>query len=323
MGTQKQLMKAILAEKPGNADVLSYGDAEIPRPALDEVLIKVKAAGVNRPDLLQREGRYAPPEGASPILGLEVAGIIEETGERVCALLEGGGYAEYARARREQVLPLPKGTTFEQAAALPECIFTVWKNVFVIGYLRRNETALVHGGASGIGTTAIQMIKAFGGNVIVTAGTDEKCHACLDLGADLAINYKTADFREQVLRFTRDKGVNMVLDMVGGDYVPKNIDCLAQYGRHVSIAGLNGSSAEIPIGKIMQKQLYITGSTLRPSPAHEKATLAADILKNVWPLVESGKIRPLIQEVFPLKEAANAHKALEKGDHVGKFVLKP
>ncbi|MGB4056506.1 MAG: NAD(P)H-quinone oxidoreductase [Alphaproteobacteria bacterium] len=315
-------MKAIFFDSPGGSDVLRYGEAEKPETNGGEVLIKVAYAGVNRADLLQRMGHYDPPPGASPLLGLEVSGTIEETGEKVCALLEGGGYAEYARVRRTQCLPIPNGLSLEQAAALPEAVFTVWKNIYSIGFLRRGETALIHGGASGIGTMAIQMIKAFGGNVIVTAGNDLKCRACKKLGADLAINYKTQDFVPLVSDFTGGKGVNVVLDMVGGDYVARNIDCLAKYGRHVSIAYPDGAKATISIPKIMQKQLILTGSTLRAAPFHEKEDLADGIREYVWPHIASGKIKPVIHKVFPLKDAAKAHEILEKGENTGKLVLK-
>jgi NADPH2:quinone reductase len=322
MTHEKQFMKAIDLRGPGGPEQMVYGDMERPQPGPGQVLIRVRAAGVNRPDLLQRRGHYPPPPGASPVLGLEVAGIIEETGEAVCALLEGGGYAEYAVAARAQCLPLPKGLSFEEAAALPECVFTVWNNVFIRGGFQSGETVLVHGGASGIGTTAIQMIRAFGGHVLVTCGSAEKAQACLKLGANLAINYKTQDFVAETLDYTQGRGVDLVLDMVGGDYVPRNLSCLATDGRHVSIAFLNGKDARISVQEIMQKRLVLTGSTLRPRPAAEKAALAAGILEKVWPLVEKGEIRPLLHKTFALQDAAKAHAALESGDHTGKIVLK-
>lgn len=314
-------MKSIEIRKPGGAEELILTDTPKPIPKTGEVLIKVKAAGVNRPDILQREGRYPPPHGASEVLGLEVAGIIEETGEVVCALLEGGGYAEYATVAQSQCLPIPKGLSFEEAAALPECVFTVWNNVFVIGKHQTGETVLVHGGSSGIGTTAIQMIKAFGGQVIVTCGSNEKCRACLDLGADYAINYKQEAFSEKVLEFTQDKGVQLLLDMVGGDYLRRNIECLSEGGRHVSIAFLGGAKSEIIVPQIMKKRLTLTGSTLRPRSRKEKGKLAQEIKNKTWPKIEEGLIRPVIFKTFPLKEAADAHRALEKGDHIGKIVL--
>lgn len=290
-----------------------------PTPGPGEVLIRVQAAGVNRPDILQRLGKYPPPPGITDIPGLEVAGIREDTGEAVCALLSGGGYAEYAVAPEVQCLPVPENLSMEEAAALPECVFTVWNNLFLRGLLKNGETVLIHGGASGIGTTAIQMAKAFGARVIVTAGTEDKCTACRKLGADLAVNYKTSDFVDEVKKFCG--GVDVVLDMVGGDYVPRSIEIMNPDGRHVSIAYLNGAKAEVHIPAIMQKRLTLTGSTLRARPAEEKAALARDIKEIVWPLIGAGKIRPVIFKTFPLAEAAAAHEALEKGDHVGKIVL--
>lgn len=291
----------------------------VPVPAPGEVLIRVHAAGVNRPDLLQRLGKYPPPPGVTDIPGLEVAGIREDTGAEVCALLAGGGYAEYAVAPEGQCLPVPKGLSMAEAAALPETVFTVWNNLFLRGGLKAGETALIHGGASGIGTTAIQMAKAFGARVIVTAGTEEKCAACRDLGADLAVNYKTSDFVNEIKKFC--DGVDVVLDMVGGNYVSRSIEIMSPDGRHVSIAFLNGAKAEIDIRQVMQKRLTFTGSTLRNRPVAEKAALARDIREKVWPLVEAGKIRPVIFATFPLDQAAAAHEALEKGDHAGKIVL--
>lgn len=295
----------------------------VPVPGPDEVLIKVYAAGVNRPDLLQRMGKYPPPPGVTDIPGLEVAGVVVASnsqkwaaGDQVCALLAGGGYAEYAVAPAGQCLPLPRGIDMTMGAAMPETVFTVWNNVFVRGKLKAGETLLIHGGASGIGTTAIRMAKAFGARVVVTAGSDDKCQACRELGADQAVNYKTRDFLTEV-----KGGVDVVLDMVGGDYVPRNIELLKEGGRHVSIAFIGGTKAEIDIIQIMRKRITLTGSTLRPRPAAEKAALADGILNYVWPLVESGKIRPAIHRTFPLAQAQEAHQALEKGDHIGKIVL--
>jgi NADPH2:quinone reductase len=295
----------------------------VPAPGADEVLIRVYAAGVNRPDLLQRMGKYPPPPGVTDIPGLEVAGVVVTSnshkwtaGDQVCALLAGGGYAEYAVAPAGQCLPLPRGIDMVMGAAMPETVFTVWNNVFVRGQLKAGETLLVHGGASGIGTTAIQMAKAFGARVIVTAGSDDKCQACRELGADQAVNYKTRDFLTEIRG-----GVDVVLDMVGGDYVPKNIQLLKEGGRHVSIAFQRGTKAEFDIVQIMQKRLTITGSTLRPRSVAEKTALADGILNYVWPLAESGKIRPAIHATFPLTRAQEAHEALEKGDHIGKIVL--
>ncbi len=289
----------------------------VPAPGPGEVLIRVAAAGVNRPDILQRQGKYPPPPGVTDIPGLEVAGIRADTGEAVCALIAGGGYAEYVAAPEGQCLPVPKGLDMVQAAALPETVFTVWNNLFLRGGLKSGETVLIHGGASGIGTTAIQMAKAFGANVIVTAGSDEKCAACRELGADEAINYKTRDFAA----LCKDR-VDVVLDMIGGPYIPRNMEVLKNDGRHVSIAVQGGSKAEIHIPTLMQKRLILTGSTLRPRPVAEKTALARDIQKHVWPLIEAGKIQPVIFKTFALSDAAAAHAALENGDHIGKIVLK-
>lgn len=309
------MMKAV--EIRGNT--LHLTERPVPAPEAGEVLIRVRAAGVNRPDILQRLGKYPPPPGVTDIPGLDVAGIREDTGEAVCALLAGGGYAEYAVAPEGQCLPVPQNLPMEEAAALPEAVFTVWNNLFLRGSLKSGETALIHGGASGIGTTAIQMAKAFGARVIVTAGTEDKCEACRRLGADFAINYKTSDFVSEIKKFCG--GVDVVLDMVGGDYVARSIEIMNPDARHVSIAYLNGVKAEINISTIMQKRLTLTGSTLRARPAAEKAALARDLKEKVWPSIESGKIRPAIFKTFPLTEAAAAHDTLEKGEHVGKIVL--
>jgi NADPH2:quinone reductase len=296
-----------------------------PRATEGEVLVRVAAAGLNRPDILQRLGKYPPPPGVTDIPGLEVAGMVVESrdpswqaGDRVCALVAGGGYAEYVAVPGGQCLPVPDGMTMTEAAALPETLFTVWNNVFVRGRLQAGETLLVHGGASGIGTTAIQMAKARGAHVIVTAGSDDKCAACRRLGADIAINYKTQDFA-QVAK--ESGGADVVLDMVGGDYVAKNLDLLNEGGRHVSIAFIGGTKAEIDIVQVMRKRLTLTGSTLRPRPVAEKEALAASIRAEIWPLVANGTIKPVIFRTFPLKEAGLAHQALEKGDHIGKIVL--
>lgn len=294
-----------------------------PVPADGEVLIRVAAAGVNRPDVLQRLGKYPPPPGVTDIPGLEVAGEIVDSndpqwraGDKVCALLAGGGYADYAVAPGGQCLPVPAGIEMAEAAALPETVFTVWNNVFVRGGLRAGETLLVHGGASGIGTTAIQMAAAHGARVVVTAGTDDKCASCLEIGADEAINYNSRDFADAITG-----GVDVVLDMVGGDYMAKNIALLNEEGRHVSIAFQRGVKAEIDITQVMRKRLTLTGSTLRPRPVAEKAALAAGIRAHVWPWVEAGLLRPVMHAAFPLAAADKAHQALEKGDHIGKIVL--
>lgn len=316
-------MQAIEITQFGGPEVLKLAERPVPEPAEGEVLIRVHAAGVNRPDALQRLGKYPPPEGASDIPGLEVAGEIVKSrapewreGDKVCALLAGGGYAEYAAAPAGQCLPVPEGLGMAEAAALPETVFTVWNNVFKHGQLKAGETLLIHGGSSGIGTTAIRMAKAAGAKVIVTAGSAAKCAACRDLGADLAINYREEDFAAAI----GENRVDVVLDMVGGDYVPRNLKVLKPGGRHVSIAFLGGAMSEINIPLVMQKSLLLTGSTLRPRPDSEKRALRDEILKNVWPQVEAGKIRPVIDKTFPLAEAAAAHRALE-ADHIGKIVL--
>ncbi len=314
----QQMMKAVEIE----SGILRLTDRPVPVPATGEVLIRVYAAGINRPDIIQRLGKYPPPPGITDIPGLEVAGEIVESGEKICALLAGGGYAEYAVAPAGQCLPIPENLDMIQAAALPETIFTVWNNLFKRGHLQYGETALIHGGASGIGTTAIQMAKAWGATVITTAGSDEKCGACQELGADLAINYKTQDFVEESRNFTEGKGVDVILDMIGGDYLPRNIDALAEDGRHVSIAFMKGIRAEIDIKTIMQKRLTLTGSTLRPRPVAEKEALAQEIKEHIWPLIESGQIMPVIFKTFSLAQASEAHQALEKGDHIGKLILK-
>lgn len=316
MTTQtQQIMKAIKIRTFGGPEALEIQEISIPNPDPDEVLVKVHAAGVNRPDLLQRMGKYPPPPGITDTPGLEIAGEIVATGEKICALIAGGGYAEYALVPKGQYLPIPQGLSMVEAAALPETVFTVWNNVFVRGALKPGEAILIHGGASGIGTTAIQMAKAHGARVIVTAGSDEKCAACIKLGADQAVNYKTQDFSEIL------SDIDVVLDMVGGDYVAKNLKVLRDGGRHVSIATMNGSKAEIDIRLVMQKRLVLTGSTLRNRPVAEKAELARGIHETVWPWIEAGKVKPAIFKTFPLEETAQAHAALEAGDHVGKIVL--
>lgn len=308
-------MQAIEIIPPG---LLTMAQRPVPIAKSGEILIRVAAAGVNRPDLLQRIGKYPPPPGITDIPGLEIAGVDMATGNRVCALLAGGGYAEYAVAPIGQCLPIPPNMSMVEAAALPETVFTVWNNVFVRGALKPGETLLVHGGSSGIGTIAIQMAKTLGARVIITAGSDEKCATCLGLGADLAINYKKYDF---VAEITREDGVDVILDMVGGDYVPRNLDCLKLDGRHVSIASLNGAKVNIDIRTIMQKRIVMTGSTLRPRPLHEKEMLARGIEEHIWPHIARGTIRPLVHATFPLAEAQKAHDLLESGDLAGKIVL--
>lgn len=295
-----------------------------------EVLIKVHATGINRPDIMQRKGLYPPPKGASDILGLEVAGTVEalnsntthlKIGDSVCALVTGGGYAEYCVAPTELCLPIPESFSFTQAAALPETFFTIWSNVFDRAQLQAGETLLVHGGSSGIGTTAIQLAKAFGSKVIVTAGNEEKCHYCRQLGADLAINYRQQDFVDQVQSYTQGVGVNVILDIIGADYLTRNIQCMTTDARLVQIALQKGIKAEINLLPIMLKRLTITGSTLRARSTQFKAHIAKQLLKNVWPLLASGKIKPNIYQTFPLTEAAKAHALMESSQHMGKIIL--
>ena len=323
-------MRAIDMEAPGGPEVLQLVHRPVPVPAAGEVLIEVAAAGVNRPDLLQRRGLYPPSPGAPAIPGLEVAGRIAavgsgvdslEPGEPVCALLAGGGYAEYAVAPAGQCLPVPEALTLDEAAAMPETLFTVWHNVFQRAYAREGETALVHGGTSGIGTMAIALGKLFGLRILVTCGSDDKCRRAEALGADHAINYRDADFVEEVKRLIGGPAVDIVLDMVGGDYVPRNLDCLAEEGRHVSIAVQRGATAELNIAKMMMRRLMLTGSTLRARSAEFKALLADEIARIVWPLAGEGQLKPVIHARFPLAEAAEAHRLMESGEHVGKIVL--
>jgi NADPH2:quinone reductase len=331
-------MPAIEITRPGGPDVLKLTERPIPRPGPSEVLIKVAASGVNRPDVFQRMGRYPPPPGASELPGLEVAGTIAEgdfsadnpftlkSGDQVCALLAGGGYAEYAAAPLGQCLPVPKGVSLIEAAALPETFFTVWSNVFDRGQLGRGEAGalenlLVHGGSSGIGVAAIQMAHALGHEVFATAGSDAKCRACEALGAR-AINYKTEDFVERVKSFTSGRGADVILDMVAGDYVARELDVLAEGGRLVLIATLGGSAATLDVGKLMHRRLTVAGSTLRPRPVAFKAAIARRLHEVVWPLIEAGKVRPVIHEVFPAADAAKAHALMESGAHIGKLVLR-
>jgi NADPH:quinone reductase len=315
---------------PGGPEVLEPVRRPVPEVGDDEVLIRVAAAGVNRPDVMQRLGLYPPPPGAPSIPGLEVAGTIVDTGPgaasemygtAVCALVPGGGYAEYALAHADICLPVPNGFSMVEAAALPETFFTVWHNLFQRGGAKAGDFVLVHGGTSGIGTTAILLGKAFGLQVIVTAGSAEKCARALQIGAAHAIDYKAQDFVEEVRRVTGGLGVAVVLDMVGGDYVARNIACLAEEGRHVSIAVQRGATAEIPVWSVMAKRLVLTGSTLRARSPHFKAALASELAREVWPHLESGAIRPVIDSVFPLDRAADAHRRLDSGEHVGKIVL--
>jgi len=323
-------MTAVEIAQPGGPEVLRPVTRPTPALGSRDVLIAVAAAGVNRPDLMQRQGRYAPPPGASDIPGLEVAGRVVargkdveewQEGDDVCALVAGGGYAEYCAAPAPQCLPVPKGLDFVQAAALPETVFTVWTNVFERGRLSAGETLLVHGGASGIGTTAIQMARARGVRVFATAGTREKCAACEKLGAERAIDYSREDFAAVVAELTAGRGVDVVLDMVGGDYLPRNLASLATDGRLVQIAFLKGPRAEIDLMTVMHRRLTLTGSTLRPRSIEEKGQIARAVRENVWPLIEKGDVRPVLHATFPLAAAAEAHRALEAGTHVGKIVL--
>jgi putative PIG3 family NAD(P)H quinone oxidoreductase len=323
-------MTAIEIVRPGPPDVLVPTRRPTPAPASGEVLIQVAAAGVNRPDVLQRTGHYAVPSGASDIPGLEVSGRIVavgpgvetwKVGDAVCALLAGGGYAEYAAAPAPQCLPVPAGLDLVSAAAMPETFFTVWSNVFDRGRLVAGETLLVHGGSSGIGTTAIQMAVALGATVLATAGSAEKCAACLRLGATRAVNYRTEDFVQAVADATGGRGVDVVLDMVGGDYFPRNLDTLAVEGRLVQIALLHGGKAELNLWQMMQRRLTLTGSTLRPRAIAEKGAIAGELRRVVWPLVERGRIAPVIHATFPLAGAAEAHRTMEAGHHIGKLVL--
>ena len=316
----------------GGPEVLKIASGEAPRPGPDEVLIRVFAAGVNRPDVAQRKGEYPPPPGASPILGLEVAGEVVaagpqagawKPGDRVCALVNGGGYAEYCVAPAPQCLPWPRGYDAVRAAALCETSFTVWANLFGHGRLKEGETALVHGGTSGIGATAIQLAKAFGARVIATAGSPEKCKACLDLGADAAIDYKTQDFAEEVKRVTEGKLADVVLDMVGGAYFGRNLRCLRMDGRLVIIAFLGGAKAEeVDLRPIMVRRLTVTGSTMRPRTTAQKGEIAAALREKVWPLLDAGRCAPPIFKVFPMAEAAAAHALMESSQHIGKIVLR-
>lgn len=325
-----ETMTAIGFEAPGGPEVLVPQRRPVPKPGAGEVLIKVAAAGVNRPDVLQRQGGYAPPPGASDIPGLELCGTVialgegaarHAVGDRVCALVAGGGYAEYAVAHESNVLPVPAGLSEIEAAGVPETFFTVWTNVFQRGRLTSGESFLVHGGSSGIGTTAIQLAKAFGATVIATAGSPEKCQACLKLGADHAIDYKEEDFVAAAKAATGGRGVDLILDMVGGDYIDRNYEAAADQGRIVQIAFLRGAKAEVNFSRLMLKRLTHTGSTLRPRTVAEKAAIAAELQEKVWPLLEAGRCKPVIHATFPLTEAAEAHRLMESSAHVGKIIL--
>ena len=330
MADLPEMMTAIEISTPGGPEVLVPCQRPVPLPQAGEVLLKVAFAGVNRPDVIQRKGLYPPPPGASDIPGLEVSGTVvavgegfdpDKIGERLCALVTGGGYAEYAIARSEHCLPVPAALSMAEAAALPETLFTVWHNVFERGYACEGESILVHGGTSGIGSMAIKLGKLFGLTVIVTCGSDDKTAAALALGADHAINYATTDFVEEVKAITDGQGVHIVLDMVAGSYVARNLQCLREDGRHVTIAVQGGMVAEINMAYIMSRRLMLTGSTLRPRSAEFKALLAQELYNTVWPIVADGGLRPEMDKSFPLAQAAAAHAHMEAGDHVGKIVL--
>jgi putative PIG3 family NAD(P)H quinone oxidoreductase len=323
------VMRVVEIAAPGGPEQLRLASRPTPKPGKGEVLVKVAAAGVNRPDILQRMGLYPPPPGASDIPGLEISGTVVAAGQgsthligtRVCALVAGGGYADYCLAPAGTCLPVPEVLRLAEAAAMPETLFTVWINLFERGFAAEGDAVLVHGGTSGIGTMAIKLGTLFGLEVIVTCGSDEKCAAAIDLGAAHAINYRTTDFVDAVRRWTEGRGVAVVLDMVGGDYIPKNLACLADDGRHVSIAFQRGATAEIPIPDIMRRRLTLTGSTLRARDIAFKTMVRDEIAQTVWPYVEGNRLRPVMDETFPLEDAAAAHSRMEAGEHVGKIVL--
>ena len=324
-------MIEIQIKEPGGPEVLVPIEASIPEPGEEQVLIEVEASGVNRPDVMQRKGLYPPPPGASSIPGLEVSGIVRKLGKganpdllgkSVCALVSGGGYAEWCVAEEKLCLPVPGSISIPDAAGIPETFFTVWTNVFQRGRLQEGETLLVHGGSSGIGTTAIQLAKQFGAKVYVTAGTDEKCEYCLKLGADGAFNYRETDFVEEI-RQKEKNGIDVVLDMVGGDYFQKNIQLMATEGRLVQIAIQQGYRTELDLRNLLMKRIYLTGSTLRPRTVNQKAEIALELEQKVWPLVGSGKIKPVIHSTFPLSQASDAHQLMEEGSHIGKILLIP
>ena len=330
MSKLPEKMRAVEIRQPGGAEVLVPAVRPVPAPGAGEILVHVAAAGVNRPDILQRQGLYPVPPGASDLPGLEIAGEVVacgpgatlwKAGDRVCALTHGGGYAEYCTVPEVQALPVPGGLSLPEAASLPETFFTVWNNVYDRAKLAPGETLLVQGGSSGIGVTAIQMAVATGNRVFATAGSDEKCAACVTLGAEKAINYRTQDFAAEIKAATGGKGVNVILDMVGGDYVPKELKCLADEGRLVFIAFLRGPKTELDINELMRRRLSISGSTLRPRTVDYKGYVARNLRERIWPLVEAGKIKPVIFRTFPLEQAADAHRLMETSQHIGKIVL--
>ncbi len=331
MAALPETMMAIVIKAPGGPEMLVPAERPVPVPGPGEILVKVGAAGVNRPDIMQRRGQYPPPPGAPvEIPGLEVAGTVVALGEganrfalgdAVCALLPGAGYAEYAKVDETNALPVPRGFSTAEAAAIPETFFTIWPSIFERGRLEAGESILIHGGASGVGTSAIQLARAFGARVFVTAGNAEKCEACVKLGAEVAINYKTEDFVEVVKRVTDGRGVDVILDMVGGDYVNRNYEAAAEEARIVQIAVQKGVRSEVDIRRLMMKRLWHTGSTLRPRSVEFKARIAAELQEKVWPLFESRTIAPVIGSTYPLSRAADAHARMDLGDHVGRIVL--
>ena len=322
-------MLAIEISSPGGPEVLRPVERDVPTAHSGEVLVRVEAAGVNRPDIMQRQGKYPPPPGASDIPGLEIAGTVEHVegggrwrvGDRVCALVAGGGYAEYCGVPAPQCLPLPPGMDAVTAAAIPETYFTVWTNLFQRGGLAAGERVLVHGGTSGIGSTAIQLARAFGATVYATAGSDEKCHACMSLGATHAVNYRTQDFVAAIRELTGGQGVDVVLDIIGGDYLPRNIECLRLHGRLVQVGLIGGAKAQIDLRRVLNNRLTLTGSTLRPRTVAEKGAIAAALEARVWPLLALGQVRPAVHATLPLARAAEAHRLLESGEVIGKVVL--
>ncbi|HHZ78851.1 MAG TPA: NAD(P)H-quinone oxidoreductase [Candidatus Lambdaproteobacteria bacterium] len=331
MNLTPKSMNYIKIEKHGDPEVLKLHSMPVPEPSPGEVLIRVSAAGVNRPDVMQRKGLYPPPPGATDVPGLEVSGTVVSTGKNVsepmvgsevCALVTCGGYAEYCLAAASICLPVPENISLEDAAGIPETFFTVWTNVFDRGQLKSGESFLVHGGSSGIGTAAIQLAKAFGATVYTTAGTPEKCEFCENLGADAAINYREQDFSEEIKRLTEGKGIDVILDMIGGPYFPKNICLLADEGRLVQIALMQGSKAEVDFRSLLLKRVTLTGSTLRPRSVEQKTEIAKALRKNVWPLLDTGTVRPIIHQTFPLTQAAEAHSLMESSAHIGKILLK-
>lgn len=324
------MMRYIHVETPGGPEAMKVAMGPIPSPQAGEVLIKVHASGVNRPDILQRMGKYPPPKDASAILGLEVSGTIVachesvkgcKVGEKICALVPGGGYAEYVIAPFAQCLPLPQNLTEIEAACIPETFFTVWFNLFMRGKLTSGERVLIHGGSSGIGTTAIQLANAFGAQVIITAGSEEKCKSCLNLGATFAINYHTTDFYTAIVELTQMQGIDVILDMVGGSYFDKNVKLLAVDGRLIQIAVMGGYEVKADLRQFLSKRLTLCGSTLRPLPIVRKAEIAKELQQQVWPLLEKGTVKPVIEAVFKLEDVAKAHELMEKGTHIGKIAL--